>query len=135
MSNETMIRRFRLRYFLFTIILFVTEVLIALYVRDRIIRPYGGDYLVVILIYCAMRTVLQASPLKLCIGVLLFSYCIEILQYFNIVEILGLSNNLIAKTVIGYGFEWLDFLAYTLGIVTVLILESLWQKHASRKHQ
>ena len=114
---------FNFRYFLFAVILFVVEVLIALFVRDSFIRPYFGDYLVVILIYCAVRTFINASPLKVAIGVLLFSYLIEVLQYFNIVDRLGLADNVIARTVIGYGFAWWDILAYSLGIATVLILE------------
>jgi len=114
---------FSFRYFLFAVILFIIELLIALFVRDRFIRPYFGDYLVVILIYCTVRTFVKASPWKIAIGVLLFSYTIEVLQYYNIVDRVGLSHNVIVKTVIGYGFEWWDLLAYTLGIVTVLILE------------
>jgi hypothetical protein len=114
---------FNFRFFLFTVVLFAVEVLIALFVRDHLIRPYGGDYLVVILIYCAVRTFVKASPVKVAIGVLLFSCCVEVLQYYHIVDRLGLSGNRIAKTVIGYGFEWLDLLAYTLGIATVLFWE------------
>jgi len=101
----------------------LVEVFIALYVHDGFVRPYVGDYLVVMLIYCAVRTFIKISPVKLAIGVLLFSYVIEVLQFFSIVDRLGLSNNKLAKTVMGYGFEWIDLLAYTLGIVTVLILE------------
>ena len=104
-------------------ILFVIEVLIALYVRDRIIRPYVGDFLVVIMLYCFARAFIKASPWKIAAAVLIFAYSIETLQYFKIVDRLGLTNIPIAKTVIGYGFEWLDILAYTLGIATVLILE------------
>lgn len=114
---------FNWKYFLLAIALFIIEVLIALYVRDDFIRPYVGDYLVVILIYCAVRTFIRSSPFKIAIGVLLFSYMIEVLQYFKIVDRLGLTDNMIAKTVIGYGFEWWDVLAYTLGILTVLILD------------
>ena len=114
---------FNPRYFLFATILFITEILIALFVHDRIIRPYVGDYLVVILIYCAVRTFFQAPVLKVAIGVLLFSYLVEVLQYFKIVDRLGLAENVIAKTVIGYGFEWLDMLAYTLGVMSVVIIE------------
>ena len=120
-----------LKYFLFALVLFVIEVLIALYVHDSFIRPYVGDYLVVMLLYCAVRTFIKASPLKVAIGVLLFSYLIEVLQYFNIVDRLGLADNKLAKTVIGYGFEWIDLLAYTLGIVTVLILERARQAKPS----
>lgn len=118
---------FSRKFFLFALLLFIVEVLIALYVRDSIIRPYGGDYLVVILIYCAVRTFFKAPPLKVAIGVLLFAYAVEVAQYFNIVDRLGLSGNILAKTVIGYGFEWLDLLAYTLGIATVLLFE--WIAH------
>jgi Protein of unknown function (DUF2809) len=114
---------FNLRFFLLTILFFVTEVLIALYVKDSFVRPYVGDYLVVMLIYCAARTFIKASPVKMAIAVLLFAYLVEVLQYFRIVDRLGLSGNLVAKTVIGYGFEWLDMLAYTLGVITILLVE------------
>src|SRR5215211_7517643 len=111
------------RYFLFALALFLIEVFIALYVHDSFIRPYVGDYLVVMLMYCAVRTFIKITPVKLAIGVLLFSYVIEVLQYFSIVDRLGLSDNNLAKTVIGFGFEWIDLLAYTLGVATILVLE------------
>jgi hypothetical protein len=114
---------FNKKFFFFTIILSLIELLIALFVRDSFVRPYVGDYLVVILIYCAVRTFLKAAVWKVALGVLLFSYLVETLQYFQIVNRLGLENNIIAKTVIGYGFEWIDFVAYTLGIITVIALE------------
>ena len=114
---------FNYRYCLFAVVLFVVEVLIALFVHDNFIRPYVGDYLVAILIYCAVRTFLKSPVLKIATGVLLFCYLIEVLQYFRIVDRLGLAGNIIAKTVIGYGFAWWDMLAYTLGIMTVLIIE------------
>jgi hypothetical protein len=114
---------FNFKYFLLAVVLFVIEVLIALYVHDGFVRPYVGDYLVVMLLYCAVRTFIKASPEKVAVGVLLFSFLIEVLQFFNIVDRLGLADNKLAKTVIGYGFEWFDLLAYTLGIVTVMILE------------
>ncbi len=113
------------RFFLFAFVLFVIEVLIALFVHDGFVRPYVGDYLVVMLMYCAVRTFIKAAPLKIAIGVLLFSFFIEVLQYFKIVDRLGLAGNEFAKTMIGYGFSWLDILAYTLGFITVLVLERL----------
>ena len=123
--------RFNKRYFFLAVILFITEVLIALYLRDRFVRPYVGDFLVVMLIYCAVRTFLNAPPLKVAIGVLLFAYTIEGLQYLQIVDRLGLSTNTLAKTVIGYGFEWWDMLAYTLGVFVILIFEGKKQ-HITR---
>jgi hypothetical protein len=116
---------FNKKYLILTIILFVIEVLIAVFVRDAFVRPYVGDYLVVILIYCAVRTVLKASVWKVAVGVLLFSFLIETLQYFHIVNRLGLENNVVARTVIGIGFEWMDCVAYTLGILTVFAFENM----------
>lgn len=114
---------FSLRYFLLALFFFIIEVLIALYVKDNFVRPYVGDYLVVMLIYCAVRTFIKANPVKVAVGVLLFAYLIETLQYFRIVDRLGLAGNTLAKTVIGYGFEWADMLAYTLGVVTIVGVE------------
>ncbi|RYG03498.1 MAG: DUF2809 domain-containing protein [Chitinophagaceae bacterium] len=121
--NDKLYWKFSVRYFVLAILIFLIEVFIALYVRDRFIRPYFGDYLVVILVYCGVRAVLQGSVWKLAIGSLLFAYIVETMQYLRIVDRLGLADNIIAKTVIGYGFEWEDIFAYTLGIVTVILVE------------
>lgn len=110
------------RFLIFAVILLVVEILIALYVHDSIVRPYVGDYLVVIMIYCFVKAFIKASPVKVAIGVLLFAYFIEFLQYFNFLEAIGLENNKLARVVLGHGFEWLDMVAYTLGIATVLLL-------------
>ncbi len=110
------------RFLLFAVILLVIEILIALYVKDNFVRPYVGDYLVVILIYCFVKAFIKVSPLKAAIGVLLLAYLIEFLQYFKFLEMIGLENNKMAKIMLGHGFEWIDLLAYTLGIVTVLLL-------------
>ena len=56
---------FNPRYFLVAVALFITEVLIALYVRDDFIRPYVGDFLVVILVYCAGRALLKTAMERL----------------------------------------------------------------------
>lgn len=115
--------KFNRTYFIFAVLLFITEVIIAMYVRDAIIRPYGGDFLVVILIYCAVRSCINISVTAAAIGTLLFAYGIEILQYFHIVNLLGLQDSKIASIVIGTGFEWMDLLMYTAGIVLVWLIE------------
>ena len=75
--------KFNPRYFLFTLILFVVEVLIAIYAHDPIIRPYVGDVLVVMLIYCFIKSFFKTPVVSTAIGVLIFSYVIEVLQYFT----------------------------------------------------
>ena len=114
---------FNRKYFLLAVLFFMVEVLIALYVHDDFVRPYVGDYLVVFLIYFAVRTILEGPALKIAAGVLLFAYTVEVLQYFHFVERIGLGHNQLARTVIGMGFEWWDMLAYTLGVGTVVVWE------------
>jgi hypothetical protein len=114
---------FNKKYFGLTILIFVIEVLIALYLHDKIIRPYIGDVLVVILIYCFIKSFFKFPVLPVAIFVLLFSFTIEFLQYFNIVEKLGLQNSKIARTVIGTSFAWIDLVCYSAGIIIVLIAE------------
>lgn len=111
------------KYFFPAILLLGIEILIALYMHDEIIRPFAGDFLVVILLYCIVKTFVNASPLKVGLSVLLFSYIIETLQYFHIVYRLGLQHSKIASVVIGTSFEWIDLIMYTAGIVTILIVE------------
>lgn len=115
--------RFNLKYFLLAVVLFVVEVLIALYMHDEFIRPYVGDFLVVILIYCAVRSIFQAPAKKVALGVLIFSYVTETLQYFNVVKMLGLQHSKVARIVIGTSFSWEDIIAYTLGILFVILVD------------
>lgn len=120
---------FNKKYFGFTILIFLIEVLIALYVNDSFVRPYLGDVLVVILIYCFLKSFLKLSVLTAAIAVLVFSFTIEFLQSLNIVEKLGLEKSKIARTVIGTSFSWIDLLTYIIGITIVLIIEKYWLKN------
>ncbi|UII19142.1 ribosomal maturation YjgA family protein [Fulvivirga ligni] len=115
--------KFQFKYALLAIAIFLIEVVIALYVHDRIVRPYIGDYLVVMLIYCFLKSFLDVPATKLAIGVLLFSYFVEFMQYIGLVDILGLRGNRLAVIVIGVSFEWVDMLAYTLGVLTIIFIE------------
>ncbi|MBK8567293.1 MAG: DUF2809 domain-containing protein [Saprospiraceae bacterium] len=116
--------KFNRKYFLLALLIFILEVLIALYVHDRFVRPYVGDVLVVILLYCFAKAFLDLPALHLALGVLAFSFAIEIMQFFEVVELLGLGSNQLARVVIGTSFAWEDFLAYTAGILVVIIVEN-----------
>jgi hypothetical protein len=110
-------------YFFWTIPLLVIEILIAKYVHDKIIRPYGGDFLVVILIYCFIKSFFNTSIKWTAIGVLLFSFLVETLQYFHIINKLGLEKSKFARTIIGTSFAWTDIIMYTLGVLTIVLVE------------
>ncbi|MCU7371028.1 DUF2809 domain-containing protein [Paucibacter sp. O1-1] len=86
-------------------------------------RPWGGDFLVVILLYCLLKGITNTSVLMQQRELFCFSYLVETLQFFQIVKILG-SNN-VANVVLGTSFSWSDMVAYTLGIVFVLIIEKM----------
>jgi len=115
--------RFHKTYFLLAVALFLIEVLIAAFAHDRFVRPYVGDFLVVIFLYCLLQSFLNISCTKAALGVLLFSYVIEISQYFHLIRHLGLQHSRLAHLILGSGFEWIDLIAYTLGIIVVLLLE------------
>jgi hypothetical protein len=100
--------------------------MIARFAHDNFIRPYLGDFLVVMLLYCFLKSFCNIPVLKAAIFVLLFSYGIEILQYFQIAERLGFKNHGIAKIIIGTSFEWTDMLMYTAGIGVVVLTEKFF---------
>jgi len=110
-------------YALAAIFLFIIEIIIALYFHDGFVRPYFGDFLVVMLIYCTVKSAGNLPVVQAVIAVLLFAYLIEILQYFDIVHRLGLGGSALATTVIGTTFQWGDIVAYTLGIICVVAVE------------
>lgn len=114
---------FKKKYFLFFVLLFVIEVLIALYVHDNFVRPYIGDVLVVILLYCFLQSFVKLPVIPAATGVLIFSFLIEILQYFHIVDRLGLGHSRLARTVIGTSFAWEDIWAYIAGFIAILLAE------------
>ena len=120
---------FSLKYLFLTIFLFLTELGIALFVKDTVIRPFVGDVLVVVLIYCFLRIFLQGVAWKIALGVLIFACLIEIGQYFDYVKLLGLENNRILSVAMGRTFEWTDFLAYFTGFLLIILLEFLLRKN------
>jgi hypothetical protein len=111
------------RYLTLTIGLLAIELFIAIAVRDVFIRPFVGDVLVVILIYCFIRTFWKIDKKLVAGSVLVFAWTIEILQYFNFVDRLGLRNNRVLAIALGSTFDPKDLIAYTLGIAIVLWLE------------
>jgi hypothetical protein len=115
--------RFNIRYFLLSIIILGVEIFIGARMNDSIIRPYGGDFLVVILLYCLVRTILDTPILPTALSVLMFAYLIETLQYLRLADHLGLKPHSLTRILLGDYFTWTDILSYTLGIASVIVLE------------
>jgi len=117
-------------YLIASIILFIVEVLIAIFLKDGFIRHTFGDYLAVILLYCMFKSCIKTKPFYIAIVVLIISYGIEFLQLTNFLEIINLDNNKLAKIILGSTFSFSDLIAYTLGFISILIFEFQTQKHA-----
>ncbi len=109
----------RFRYLFATLLLLATEIAIALFVHDALIRPFVGDVLVVVLIYCFLR-IFFCVPAW---GVLLFACLIEVGQYFDYVRLLGLENNRVLSVMLGRTFSWDDFLAYFVGFLLIVAVD------------
>ncbi|MBB4806858.1 DNA integrity scanning protein DisA with diadenylate cyclase activity [Chryseobacterium defluvii] len=108
--------KFNLKYFLLTIFIFLTEVLIATKLKDFFfVRAYLGDVIVVILIYTFIRSFAKMNDQKLILGILAFSCLVEFAQYFNIAEKLGFREGSLMYIVIGNSFSWIDILCYAAG--------------------
>lgn len=122
------ILKFNKTYFILFILLFIVEVLIALYVHDNFVRPFVGDVLVVILIYCFILSFFKFSKIKTIIFVLLFAFGVEFLQYLNFIQIIGLEKNKLARTVLGNSFAVEDLLCYVFGIGMVILTDKCYSK-------
>jgi hypothetical protein len=116
---------FRKKYFLISLLLLIIEIFIASQMHDSFIRPYVGDFLAVILLYCIVKTFLNLPPWPVAGCVLLFSYFIECLQYMQLADRLQLRPHSVARILLGDYFTWTDILAYTLGISAVLVFEKV----------
>lgn len=115
--------RFDKKYALYFLGLLIVEILIALFIKNEIIRGAIGDVLVVILIYCFIQTFLKVDKKKTIIGVGIFAILIEVAQAFKLVEKLNLQDNKFFSTVIGTTFDLNDIWAYVAGCALVWMLE------------
>ncbi len=111
-------------YLVISILLLMVEIAIALFINDQFIRPIFGDYLASILLFYMIATFAKLSEKKIAILTLIISYTIEVLQYIHVLELLHLDKIKILNIVLGNSFSWTDMIAYTLGILTVLLIHN-----------
>lgn len=113
-------------------VLVTIEVLIALFVHDRFIRPYIGDLIVVWCVYAFCRVLCPVHPPSLLpLYVFLFAFSVEFAQLLHIVDLLGLSNSRFFSILIGGTFDIADLLCYAFGCC----LLAVFQKNASSNPQ
>ncbi len=111
------------RYFYWTVFLLTVEILIGNFIHDSFVRPFIGDVLVIILIYCLLKTFWKIRVRLAACSVLAFACTIEVLQYFKLVNPLGLQQYKLLVIILGATFDWNDILAYVIGAAAILWLD------------
>ncbi|MBD5160079.1 MAG: DUF2809 domain-containing protein [Ruminococcus sp.] len=123
----------RIPYITGFFLLLIVEVLIAIFISGGFIRNYFGDVIVVWVVYCFVKIFhVEQNSYITALGVMIFAYLVEFLQYIHIVDILGLGNIKFFRVLIGTSFSVIDLLCYSAGtLVTVIIifLKSKIKKH------
>ena len=106
-------------------LLLVTEIAIAKFYFTEFIRHVVGDVLVIPLLYFLLRICTKTSKLFSVISVLAFAYFIEVLQWFNITEILNITNPTL-RIITGTTFDYRDLIAYTIGALLIILTEKIY---------
>ena len=101
-------KKLKFIYLVLFAVLLLTEICVALFIRDNFIRPYVGDILVTVLICNFVRIFIPQGIKMLPIYVFIFSATVEVAQYFDIVKILGFENNRFLSTLVGRTFSLHD---------------------------
>ncbi len=127
-----MIKRNRIIYAVLFAVLLITEVVIALFVHDRIIRPYIGDVLVTLLLCALIRSFIPDKIRFLAVYVFIFSVFVEVGQYFNYVKLLGLSDIKFFSILMGTSFSWIDIICYAVGCLIFFVIEITLKRNADK---
>jgi len=107
-------------YLILSAILFIIEFLIATVFKNlHWLRAYGGDMLIIPLIYCLVRIFVKVLPklmpfLMCCVG-----FVFETAQYFKICDLLGFEKGSVMRIIIGTSFSWMDIFCYIAGMLMI----------------
>ncbi|WP_394335357.1 ribosomal maturation YjgA family protein [Lutibacter agarilyticus] len=88
-------------------------------------RNNFGDYLVVLMLYYFFRSFMNLKPIYIALLTLCIAYTVEFLQLINVIEILNLEQHTITKIILGTTFSMHDIIAYTLGFLTIVLIEKI----------
>lgn len=110
-------KRKRMKYLIAFLIMLTIEVLIAIFAHDGFVRPYLGDVFVVILIYFFVRIFFPDGIRLLPLYIFLFATTVEVLQYFDFVDMIGFGENRFAQIILGTTFSFADIVCYAVGCI------------------
>ena len=110
------------------LLFFCIEACIAIFLKTGFIRHTIGDYLAVIMLYTAIKSITNLKVWPTAIIVLIISFTVEVLQLTSFLEQLNLHNSKVAILIFGNSFQFTDLIAYSLGIITILYIETNYNK-------
>lgn len=114
-----MIKNRRVKYFIGFLISIFIEIIIALFVHDKFVRPYIGDVLVIICIYMLLNVFFDNKIKHLELYIFIFAVVVELMQYFNIMNYFA-NDNKILKIALGSTFDIKDIVCYFVGYIAIL---------------
>ena len=120
-----------LKYLLATLTLLLLIIYIAIYIPGGFIRDHFGDIIIVIFIYCFIKSFITTESKWLIPGIFIFATLVEIGQYFNMVYHLGLYDISIARIAIGTTFDIWDIVMYFIGCLLLYLYEIIIRKKFS----
>lgn len=126
--DKNYLRKLRIQYTIFFCAFLLIEIIIALFIRDKFIRPYLGDVLAVVVLYCGIRIIIPYKYIFMPFYVFLAAAFVECLQYFRLIELLNLQDNIFLRIILGMTFDWIDIVCYGIGCILLGIYEVCYRK-------
>jgi hypothetical protein len=119
--------RFNKIYFTFFLVLFLIEILIAKYATG-FLRHTIGDYLAVMFVYTFIKSIFKISIEKAILITFSIAYIIEFLQLTDLQKMYPSEYTTTFKMILGTSFSFGDLVAYTLGVITIYLIENYLRK-------
>ena len=113
--------RTRLAFLAAAVLILAAEIYIAICVKGGFVRHYAGDVLAVILLYALVWAIFSTPPFNLPLKIFAFAAALELAQYFDTVQILGVESKIL-KVMIGGTFDFADLLCYAAACTVNYIL-------------
>jgi hypothetical protein len=114
-------------YFILFLAILLIEILIAAYATG-FLRHTVGDYLAVMFVYTLIKSFIKTSVEKAIIITFVISFIIEFLQLTDLQKIYPSEYTTTFKMILGTSFSIGDLVAYTLGVISIYLVEYYLRK-------
>lgn len=106
-------------------LLLAAEIVIAVFVRDSFVRPYGGDVLAVCVLFCLARIVFPRGYRLLPLWVFVFACGAELVQALNLPAVFPALQHPVLRVLLGQTFDPADLVCYAVGCAACAASDAL----------